>query len=673
MAAGCVVPQPDRSTPPFSTASAMTLANTLSNVGVVVLTTLLGASSLSAQDPGTGTRPLYPPTGVPFFTDATASMELSFKHTDVVDTMAGGVCLFDYDDDGYTDVFATARGGTQNHLYHNQGNGKFVKSTFGSGLALASSSMGAYAADLDNNGTQDLLVIMSGAVRVYRNDGGGKFTNVSTTSAVRNTHWAASATFADYNNDGLLDIYIGNYVEQGFFPYFDGAPNKLFRNDGNMQFTDVSVAAGVEGYQTFWDERGFYRSTYACTLSTLFYDYDRDGWMDILVGNDFGPFIIGDLLYRNNRDGTFTEVSVSAGFDIEEFNMGLVTADVNGDMIPDVYTTNMGENHLLLNNGRGRFTDVNKQYGVSEAMSAGMLLTSWACMFLDADLDGYRDLYVSNGYIKAAMPNDPDAPSRLLRSEGRTYTICPPALFPWDKLVGRGAACGDLDGDGDEDLVQLNNNDWLRIYRNSTTTANQSLTVDLIGSLSNRDGIGAYVMLRTSEFTQAMDYTRGGSYCSQNASPIIFGIGEQDRAEELIVQWPSGVTSRLVDLAAGSRPQVYEPTVTITSVGTPRPAAGGNYIEIPVTVKNHAATTEAIGFTAELSWDETRANMPTFHLAGTVAAGAEVTESVYLPIPYAAVSIARNLGMWLQVGVQSRVARMRGTVVNAEDQVEFPF
>lgn len=641
----------------------MTFARKPSLVGAVALTTVLTAG-VAAQGTDAGTRPMYPPVGVPFFTNATAATKLNFMHTDVVDTMAGGICLFDYDNDGHTDLFATARGGTSNQLYHNEGNGQFTRSTFGSGLALASSTMGAYAADLDNNGTQDLLVIMSGAVRLYRNNGGGKFTNISTTSGVRNNYWAASATFADYDNDGLLDIYIGNYVDQGFFPYFDGGANKLFHNDGNMQFTDVSAAAGIEGYQTFWDPRGYFRSTYACTLSTLFYDYDRDGWMDIMVGNDFGPFVIGDLLYRNNRNGTFTEVSVTAGFDIEEFNMGLVTADVNGDLIPDVYTTNMGDNHLLLNNGRGRFTDVNQQWGVSEGMSAGMLLTSWACMFLDADLDGYRDLYVSNGFINAPMPNDPDAPSRLLQSTGRSYSICPTPLFPWDKLVGRGAACGDLDGDGDEDLVQLNNRDKLRIYRNDSVTDNQSLTIDLIGTRSNRDGIGSYVTLRTTQFTQALDHTRGGSYCSQNASSIIFGMGEQQEAEELIVTWPSGVTSHLLKLDAGSRPQVYEPTVTITSVGAPRPV-GGNFIEIPVGVKNHAPTSEAFTFSAEISWNENRAQIPAYFNPGSMGAGASSTQSVYLPLPYAAVSVARSLGMWLQINVQSRG--------QAEDQVETPF
>jgi hypothetical protein len=599
---------------------------------------------------------LLPGQGATRFTDATAASLVNFVHTDDGSRMPGGGCLFDYDNDGDQDLFLThSAAGNKNVLYRNNGNGTFTDVSAGSGLDFVGFSTGAYAADLDNNGLQDLLLLGTFSLKLLRNDGGGKFTDVSASAGIVNQWWAMAASFGDFDKDGLLDIYVGNYVADGFIPHFDGGPNRLFRNNGNLTFTDVAFAAGVTGQETFWDTRGFFRTTFACTLSVLFFDYDRDGWPDILSGNDFGPFVIPDQLFRNNRDGTFTEVSASAGFRIAEFNMGLATADVNGDGVPDIYTTNLGDNHLLFNDGNGRFNDVNHLWNAAEGTSAGKLLTSWACLFLDADLDTRIDLYVSNGHIPTipSLDNDPNAPSRLLYHRGFDYLVTQPAVFPWDTGLSRGAMRGDLDNDGDEDVVLINNGGPARIFGNQTVTQTRSLTLDLRGTLSNRDAVGSVVKIRGRQHLQVLDYTRGGSYLSCDAAPIVRGLGGDERAEQVAVTWPSGVTSRVHALAGNRRHEIVEPAVVVTAIGRSLPI-GSDFVELPITVRNHSATPELVRFAVTLTLGDVRAPLPTYHFPATLGVGATATVAVYIPLPWAAVPFAQQLGVWVNVEARSR-------------------
>lgn len=602
--------------------------------------------------------------GATQFIDDTTTCRVNFTHTDVGDTMAGGGCLFDFDGDGDQDLYLTRRGGGANVLYRNDG-GVFADVSVGSGLDFVGLSMGAYAADLDNDGLPEIVLLLAPGLRLFHNDGSGRFSDITASSRVANNHWATAATFGDFDKNGFLDIYVGNYVEDGFFPYFDGGPNRLFRNDGNLKFTDVTFTAGVSGVETFTDGRGFTRTTFACTLSVLFFDYDRDGWIDLLSGNDFGRFVIPNQLFRNNRDGTFTEVGASAGFRIAEFNMGLATADVNSDGIADIYTTNLGDNHLLLNGGQGRFSDAAPAWGATEGRSAGLLLTSWACLFLDADLDTRIDLYVSNGFINTVpeFANDPLAPSRLLYHQGFNYLVAPTTVCPWDRKVSRGAMRGDIDGDGDEDVIQLNNNSTAHVLRNTTVQSSRSITLDLHGTLSNRDGVGAVVKLRTRQHTQVQDHTNGGSYLSGNAAPLVRGLGGDDRVEQLTVTWPSDVVSRVYALPGDRRHEIVEPAVTVEAVGRALPI-GSTFIELPLTVRNHASSPEPTRFVVTLVWGDLRAGQQTFHLPVTLGAGARTTLPVYIPFPYAALPLAQQLGIWVNVEAVSRIS--------GKDQIEQP-
>ncbi|MBI5850297.1 MAG: CRTAC1 family protein [Planctomycetes bacterium] len=586
------------------------------------------------------------------FSDWTAQSGVNFTHTDRLDTMAGGVCLFDFDRDGDPDLFVSSRGGTPNRLYRNRGNGVFDDVSATSGLGFTNESMGAYAADLDNDGWQDLLVIARLDSRIYRNRGDGTFENVTSRSQFDRVRWATSASFADYDKDGDLDVYIGNYVWEGFFPYFDGYPNQLLRNNGNLSFTDVAAAAGVDGVERAWDPNlGQFENIASCTLSVLFFDYDLDGWQDLFVGNDFGPFVIPNQLYHNDGNGRFTEVSAQAGFRIAEFNMGLVTADVNGDGYPDLYTSNFGDNHLLLNDGRGRFTEAAAARNVLEGNGPGGPLVSWAAFFLDADNDSYPDLYVSNGFVNAPMPADPLAPSHLLMHRGARYEVQPETVIPWDRGVGRGAACADIDMDGDEDIVQLNNRQPLRIYRNDTVTTNRSALFELVGSLGNRDAIGAKATIRSASTVSSFEYQRGGSYGSCNGAALMRGIAGDAQIRALDVTWPSGSQSTRHGLAADQFATIVEPRVTTDGFSNLLPL-GADYCEVQVDVTGRASTPQYVTFAARLVLGEQYWDLPAYAFPVQILPGARTNVPVYLPIPGAAIALGRSLGFWLELTVR---------------------
>ncbi|MFO1052636.1 MAG: CRTAC1 family protein [Planctomycetota bacterium] len=584
------------------------------------------------------------------FTDSTAQSGVAFTHTDRLDTMAGGLCLFDYDRDGDPDLFVTARGGTTNRLFRNHGDGTFDDVTVAAGLTRINESTGAYAADLDADGNQDLIVLARLDTRIYRNRGDGTFEDVTTRSSFDRFRWAVSASFADYDHDGDLDIYIGNYIADGFFPYFEGYPNQLLRNDGNFTFVDVAQAAGVRGEERVWDPSwNNFIVKPGCTLSVLFFDYDMDGWADIFVGNDFGPFDVPNQLFHNDGNGHFTEVGATAGFRIAEFNMGLVTADVNGDGFPDLYTSNFGDNHLLMNDGRGRFRDVTAARNCLEGNGPGGPLVSWSAFFTDVDLDSLIDLYVSNGFVQAAMPNDPNAPSHLLHNLGVSFEVVPEPNMPWDRGVGRGAVCGDIDMDGDEDIIQLDNRQPLRIFRNDSVNQNHGAQLLLQGTLSNRDAIGSKLVIRSAQTQTMLEYQRGGSYSSCNAAPILRGIARDHQVESVDITWPSGVQSTVNGLAADARAQILEPKVTVEGLGAYLPI-GTDYLALDVTVQNHTAVVQTTRFTARVVMGEQYFAMPVYYFPTNLGGSARIHTTVYLPLPAAALPIAAQMGLWLEIG-----------------------
>jgi hypothetical protein len=588
------------------------------------------------------------------FTDHTAASGVQVVHTDRLDTMAGGVCLFDHDNDGDVDLFVTARGGGTNSLWENDGLGHFVDVTQAAGVGDRLETMGAYAADLDNDGFQDLVVLARFRIKLYQNQGDGTFVDVASRSRLGRTTWPTAAAICDYDRDGDLDIFVGNYIGEGFFPYFDGYPNQLFRNDGNFTFAETAGAAGVEGIETFMDPRGFTRTTAGCTLSVLFHDYDEDGWPDLFVGNDFGTTVIPNQLFHNDGNGQFTDVSSQMGFRKAEFNMGLALADVTGDGVLDIYTSSFGSNSLMVRDQvTGRYADLAPCWNLMETMSMGGFLVSWAAMFLDANFDAGPDVYVSNGFLQSEpnLPSDPNSPSHLLIKQGQTYTIAPAADVPQDLGVGRGAACADLDGDGDEDIVQLNNRQALGIYVNDTIHTNRVARLDLVGTTSNRDGIGARLRIESNQHVTPYEHVRGGSYISCNGATIIRGLGTDPRIERLAITWPSGIESERFGLAADVRHRIVEPRVTITQTGTPMPI-GDLYVQVDVDVQNHTDAAEDVQFQLRLEIGGQRYDLPTFHGSATVPAQGTLRVPVYVAFAPSLLPLARQLGAGLGVAAR---------------------
>jgi hypothetical protein len=585
------------------------------------------------------------------FIDATAQSGIAFLHSDRPDSMAGGLALLDYDRDGDPDLFVTARGGTSNKLFRNRGNGVFDDVTAAAGLSLTNESTGAYVADLDNDGWQDLLVLARLDTRIFRNRGDGTFEDLTSRSTWDRRRWAMAASFADFDHDGDLDIYIGNYVWDGFFPHWNGYPNQLLRNEGNFVFVDVAQAAGVQGFERVWDPNwGAFIDKAGSTLSVLFFDYDRDGWADIFVGNDFGPFTVPNQLFRNDRNGRFTEVGASAGFRIAEFNMGLCTADINRDGIVDLYTSNFGDNHLLINDGRGRFRDVTASWNAAEGNGPGGTIVSWAAFFTDCDQDSLLDLYVSNGFVNAAMQNDPNAPSHMLHNLGLSFIVAPEPQMPWDRGVGRGAVCGDIDMDGDEDIIQLNNRQPLKVYRNDSVHNRHAAILSLEASLSNRDAVGARVNVRSRQTADAFEYQRGGSFLSANAAPVSRGVGVDTLVESVEVEWPSGNETTRYGLPVDQANHIVESRITIDGFGAYVPL-GAEFLAIDVPVRNRASTVLAPTFRARIALGDRYFDVPLYHFPMQLGGGANVTATVYLPVPAAALSIAARMGLWLEIGV----------------------
>jgi hypothetical protein len=520
------------------------------------------------------------------FVDITASAGLRFEHATgasgrkyLPETLGSGVAIFDADGDGRQDLLllsgtsldpkappsrATLR------LFRNQGRGTFEDVTSKAGLNASMYAMGAAAADYDNDGRQDVIVTSVGQSRLFRNTGDGRFADVTDRAGLGGRHaFSTSALWVDYNRDGLVDLLICNYVrwtpDTDVFcsadgktksyctpEAYQGATSWLYRNKGNGTFEDVTAAAGL-----------FDPTSKALGVTML--DFDVDGWPDLFVANDTQP----NKLYRNRRNGTFEEVAVQAGLAFSEdgrarAGMGTDAADFDNRGVPSVVVTNFSGEMLGLYtpDGRGVYTD---RAPASEVGRASRLTLGFGCFFFDADLDGLLDLLVVNGHIDDGAARKGRVhyaePPHLFhnRGNGQFTDIAPNvgAEFAAPK-VGRGAAFGDLDLDGDLDVLVTTNGGPARLYRNDLASSNRSVRVVLRGAKSNRDGIGARVRARIGTTWQSRMVRTGSSYLSQSELPLTFGLGARPAIEELVVEWPSGATDRLGRLTAGRQIVITE-------------------------------------------------------------------------------------------------------------------
>jgi hypothetical protein len=509
------------------------------------------------------------------FTEISKQAGITFKHVFspekkyIAESMSGGVALFDYDNDGYLDIYfvnsltvdlAKSHQKTKSALYHNNGNNSFTDVTDKAGVGDVGFGMGVAVGDYNNDGFADFYVTCLGPNHLFKNNGNGTFSDVTVKARVGDPRWSTGAAFVDYDNDGKLDLFVSNYVGFDFdrLPEFGvgltcqfkgvpvqcgprglpGAGDSLYHNNGNGAFSDVSKQAGVA------DANGYYGLGVICS------DFDEDGFVDIFVANDSTP----NFLYHNNGDGTFKEIAFESGAAVngsgsEQGCMGVTLGDYHHDGRLDLFITNFDDEYNILyrNDGRNSFTDVSFK---SKVAQAGLAYVGWGTKFFDYDNDGWADLFVANGHV---YPQRGHYRQReLLHHNNRDGTFSEVASQTGSALmeerVGRGAAFGDLDNDGDVDIVVNDLDGSPQLLRNDGGNTGNSVLIKTVGAKSNRDGIGARVKIVSGDLTQVDEVRSGGSYLSQNDLRLHFGLERRTKIDLLEIRWPSGVVDRIPNL-----------------------------------------------------------------------------------------------------------------------------
>ncbi len=528
-----------------------------------------------------GTRDQHTSENTVRFVDVARAAGITFVHDNaashekyLIETMGSGCGWIDYDQNGLLDLYLVNGAATQLYqpahpprsaLYRNNGDGTFTDVTEKAGVGGEGLfGMGVAVGDYDNDGYPDLYVLGYGRAILYHNNGDGTFSDVTAKAGVANTgKWGSSAAWFDYNNDGYLDLVIANYVDwspknnvwcgerkPGYRGYchpdvYHGQTPTLYRNNGNGTFTDVSQASGIGAKP-------------GNGLGVVTFDYDNDGWQDVFIANDSMP----NFLLRNNHDGTFREVAFASGVAVSqdgksEAGMGADAADITGSGWLDLIVTHLDFElaRLYRNRGDGTFDDATL---TSQLGYATFQLSGFGTRFFDYDNDGARDLFIANGHILDNIElyhteTHYREPKLMFRNLGHgvftnvSHSLGPDLVQP---RVSRGVAVADFDNDGDLDILVSNNGEPPQLLRNDGGNRYHWLQIFLIGTRSNRDGVGARVKVAAQDLVQHDQRKGGMSYQSAQDPRLHFGLGGRREVDLVEVRWPSGVVDRIEKLAS---------------------------------------------------------------------------------------------------------------------------
>jgi hypothetical protein len=510
------------------------------------------------------------------FTDVTAAAGIQFQHNSgafggkfLPETLGSGCAFLDYDNDGWQDILLVNGMDWPGHkrqkstlrLYRNNRDGSFTDVTRAAGLELEMYGMGVAVGDYNNDGFPDIFISCVGQSRLFRNNGDGKFTDVTRAAGLQNRQaFSTSALWCDYDRDGLLDLFVCNYVrwspEHDVFCSLDGSHKSyctpeayrgdtcwLFHNRGDGTFEDVTATSGV------FDSS-------SKSLGVAMFDYDQDGWPDLLVANDTQP----NKLYRNLRNGKFKDVAVEAGLAFSSegkarAGMGVDTGDIDNSGRPEIAITNFDNEMIGLYRAvsNSAYDDISQPAGIGAPSKSTL---GFGCAFLDVNLDGFLDLAVANGHIDETVRNIrgnvgyAQPPHLFLNNgSGKFRDIAAEVGGGFEKSkVGRGLAYGDFDRDGDLDLLMTTNNGPAYLFRNDQTAGNHSIRFRLAGTKSNRDAIGALVRIFYNGQSQSRIIRGGSSYLSQSELPVTFGVAKLDKIERVTIDWPSGKSEEYKNL-----------------------------------------------------------------------------------------------------------------------------
>ena len=525
------------------------------------------------------------------FTDVTAVSGINFRHLSgaqgeyhLPETMGAGGAFFDYDNDGDLDLYlinsgyltdAESQASVTSMLYRNNGNGTFTDSTEQAGVGNTGNyGMGAACADYDNDGDADLYVTNFGANILYQNNGDGTFTDITEKAGVGDELLGSSATFFDYDRDGHLDLYVVNYVHydidvprrpcgvKGIRTYchpehFVGAPDQLYRNNGDGTFTNVTEAVGLTNISGPHGGKG---------LGVIAADFSNDGETDLYVANDTTP----NFLFYNNGNGTFTEIGLFSGcaysFDgIAQASMGVDAGDFNRDGFLDIFVINFSQetNALYQNNGDGTFTDVIYDANLGKE---SYIFLGFGTGFFDYDNDGWLDLYIANGHISDNIEQITNVVTYAQRDQlfrnnkNGTYTEVSLNSGGYFQLegVGRAAIFGDYDNDGDLDIAVTQSNGPAHLLRNDGGNRQNWLRIKLIGTKSNRDGFGTRVWITVGDESWMQESHAGYSYLCSNDPRVFLGLGEAATVDRLEIRWLSGTVQVLENIPANQEIVITE-------------------------------------------------------------------------------------------------------------------